>query len=115
MAAPTLQDGIEKAGSPVKLLWKPNAEPFKVPVIKPEYVGWREEQGAWRQGVTLSDLSHHMWDTFIEGPDATRLLAAVSANDFVHFEIGQAKQLVPGTAQGLILTHAIPLRVERAS
>lgn len=113
MAAPTLQDGIDKAGSPVKLLWKPNAEPFKVPVIKPEYVGWREEQGAWRQGVTLSDLSHHMWDTFIEGPDATRLLAAVSSNDFEHFEIGQAKQFVPVTAEGHIVTDGILLREER--
>src|SRR5258708_16785421 len=113
MAAPTLQDGIEKAGSAVKLLWKPNAEPFKVPVINAEYVGWREEQGAWRQGVTLSDLSHHMWDTFIEGPDATRLLAAVSANDFEHFEIGQAKQFVPVTAQGFIVTDGILLREER--
>jgi vanillate/3-O-methylgallate O-demethylase len=112
MAAPTLQDGIDKAGSPVKLLWKPNAEPFKVPVIKPEYVGWREEQGAWRQGVTLSDLSHHMWDTFIEGPDATRLLAAVSANDFERFEIGQAKQFVPVTGEGLIVTDGILLREE---
>ena len=42
MSAPTLQDGINKAGSPVRLLWKPNAAPFKVPVIKPEFVGWRE-------------------------------------------------------------------------
>jgi vanillate/3-O-methylgallate O-demethylase len=113
MAAPTLQDGIDKAGSPVRLLWKPNAEPFKVPVIQPEYIGWREEQGAWRQGVSLSDLSHHMSDTFIEGPDATRLLAAVSANDFERFEIGQAKQFVPVTAEGAIVTDGILLREER--
>jgi vanillate/3-O-methylgallate O-demethylase len=113
VAAPSLQDGIDKAGSPIKLLWKPNAEPFKVPVVKPEYVGWREEQGAWRRGVSISDLSHHMSDTFIEGPDSTRLLTAVSANDFERFEIGQAKQFVPVTAEGFIVTDGILLREER--
>src|SRR5271163_1931407 len=113
MAGPSLQDGIDKAGSPVKLLWKPNSEPFKVPVVKPEFIGWREEQGAWRDGVTISDLSHHMSDTFIAGPDSTRLLAAVSANDFERFEIGQAKQFVPVTAEGFIVTDGILLREEQ--
>lgn len=107
---PSLQDGIDRAGSPARLLWKPNAPPFKVPVIEPEYVGWREEQAAWRQGVTLSDLSHHMSDLFLEGPDATRLLAAVSANDYESFAIGQAKQFVPVTAEGHIVTDGILMR-----
>jgi vanillate/3-O-methylgallate O-demethylase len=107
---PSLQDGIDKAGSPLRLLWRPNAAPFKVPVIEPEYVGWRAEQAAWRQGVTLSDLSHHMSDLFLEGPDATRLLTAVSANDFESFAIGQAKQFVPVTASGWIVTDGILMR-----
>jgi vanillate/3-O-methylgallate O-demethylase len=110
MGAPTLQEGIDKAGSPAKLLWRPNAAPFKVPVLQPEYAGWRQEQAAWRQGVSISDLSHHMSDTFIEGPDATRLLTAVSANDFTNFEIGQAKQFVPVTAEGWIVTDGILMR-----
>lgn len=106
----TLQDAIDKAGSAVKLLWKPNAPPFKVPVVKPEYAGWREEQAAWSQGVALSDLSHHMSDLFIEGADATRLLAAVSANDFQSFAFGQAKQFVPVTVGGYIVTDGILMR-----
>jgi len=110
MSAPSLQVGIDQAGSPVKLLWKPNAAPFKVPVIKPEYAGWREEQGAWRQGVTISDLSHHMSDMFMEGPDTTRVLTAVGANNFENFAVGQAKQFVPVTAQGNIVTDGILLR-----
>jgi vanillate/3-O-methylgallate O-demethylase len=110
MAAPTLQDGIDKAGSPIRLLWKPNAKPWTVPVIQPEYAGWREEQAAWRQGVAISDLSHHMSDLFIEGPDATRLLAAVSANDFESFAIGQAKQFIPVTEQGYLITDGILMR-----
>jgi len=110
MSAPTLQDGINKAGSPVRLLWKPNAAPFKVPVIKPEFVGWREEQTAWSRGVAFSDLSHHMFDTFLEGPDVTRLLTAVSANDYESFAVGQAKQFIPVTSQGYIVTDGILMR-----
>lgn len=110
MAGPSLQDGIDKAGSPVDLLWKPNAEPFKVPVVAPEFVGWREEQGAWRKSVTLSDLCHHMHDLFIEGPDARRLLSDHGANSFESFEIGQAKQLVTATKQGYIVTDGILMR-----
>ena len=110
MAGPSLQDGIDKAGSPVKLLWKPNAAPFKVAVIPPEFVGWREEQGASARTVGFSDLSHHMSDLFLEGPDATRLLKAVSANDYENFVVGQAKQFIPVTAQGKIVTDGILLR-----
>ena len=110
MASPSLQDGIDKAGSPVNLLWKPNAAPFKVPVVPSEFSGWREEQGAWHRFPTLSDLSHHMSDTFIEGADSTRLLKAVSANDYDNFAVGQAKQFVPVTLNGDIVTDGILLR-----
>ena len=110
MTTPSLQDGIDRAGSPVKLLWKPNAQPFKVPVVPPEFAGWREEQGAWHHGPTLSDLSHHMSDMFMEGPDCTRLLQAVSANDYENFAVGQAKQFIPVTANGDIVTDGILMR-----
>jgi glycine cleavage system aminomethyltransferase T len=110
MAAPSLQDGIDKAGSPIKLLWKPGAPAWTVPVIPPEFVGWREEQAAALKSVAFSDLSHHMFDLFIEGPDAARLLAATSANDYESFVVGQAKQFVPVTADGHIVTDGILMR-----
>lgn len=109
-APPNLQEAIEQAGSPIKLVWKPNAAAWTVPVIQPEFVGWREEQAAWRQTAGLSDLSHHMFDLFLEGPDATRLLKHVGANDFESFEIGRAKQFIPVTAQGHIVTDGILMR-----
>ncbi|MFF5075772.1 aminomethyl transferase family protein [Actinoplanes sp. NPDC000266] len=105
-----LQDGIDKAGSPVGLLWRPGAKPWTPEVVEPEYAGWRQEQTAWHEGVALSDLSHHMYDLFIEGPDATRLLAAVSANNYEKFAIGQAKQIVPVNRDGLIVTDGILAR-----
>ncbi|MFD4877091.1 hypothetical protein ACFWOB_27545 [Streptomyces sp. NPDC058420] len=82
MAIPSLQDGIDKAGSPIGLLWQPNAEPWTPEVVDREYVGWRQEQAAWHEGVALLNLSHHMYDMWIEGPDATRVLAEYGANDF---------------------------------
>jgi hypothetical protein len=43
MAVPSLQDGIDQAGSPVRLLWKPGSAPWTPEVIEPEYAGWRQE------------------------------------------------------------------------
>ncbi len=111
MGAPSLQDGIDKAGSPVNLLWKVNPAPWNPENVEPEYAGWRQEQAAWHDGVSLSELSHHMFDTFIEGPDSTRLLAAVSANNYENFAVGQAKQFVPVAGDGNIITDGILHRV----
>jgi hypothetical protein len=46
MAVPSLQDGIDQAGSPVSLLWKPGSAPWVPEVVEPEYAGWRQEQAA---------------------------------------------------------------------
>ena len=107
---PSLQDGIDRAGSPMKLLWQQNPAPWNPENIDPEYAGWRAEQHAWHDGVALSDVSHHMFDTFIEGPDATKLLQAVSANNYENFAVGQAKQFVPVTNDGDIVTDGILAR-----
>jgi len=110
MTIPSLQDGIDKAGSPMNLLWKPNPPLQTVPVVQPEFSGWAKEQVAWQDGVILYDLCHHMNDLFIEGPDAMKLLMSVSANDYEKFAIGQAKQFVPVTRNGDIITDGILMR-----
>ena len=109
-STPSLQDGIDKAGSPVRMLWKPDAEPWTPEVVEREYAGWRQEQRAWHEGVAFLNLSHHMFDLFIEGPDATRVLAEHGANDFTRFAVGQAKQYIPVTANGHIVTDGILAR-----
>ena len=96
----TLQDALDRAGSAVKLLWKPGAPNITVPVVPPEFAGWREEQRAWIESVSLLDLSHHMADLYVEGPDAVRLLSHVSANNYENFVVGQAKQFVAVTPEG---------------
>ncbi|MBR7826703.1 aminomethyltransferase family protein [Actinospica sp. MGRD01-02] len=111
MSMPSLQDGIDKAGSAVNLLWKPGAAPWTPEVVEREYEhGWRAEQNAWHEGVALLNLSHHMYDLFIDGPDALRLLADLGANSFENFAIGQAKQFLPVTARGNIVTDGILAR-----
>lgn len=107
---PSLQSAIDKAGNAVDLLWSPVLTHWEVPVVQPEYIGWAKEQAAWREGVTLKDLSHHMNDLFIDGPDTLRLLKDFSANNFVNFEIGQAKQFVPVTSDGDIIVDGILMR-----
>jgi len=110
MANPSVQDGIDKAGSPINLLWKPGAPPWSVPVVPPQFSGWQVEQAAWRSGVALFDLSYHMFDTRIQGPDATRLLSDVSANNYEKFAVDQAKQFIPVSYDGNIIVDGILLR-----
>lgn len=110
MPGPSLQDGIDQAGSAMKLLWKPGAAPWIGPRVDPEFVGWRAEQQAWHDGVALFDLSFHMNDLFIEGPDATRLLRDVTANNYEKFAVDQAKQIVPVGPNGDIIADGILLR-----
>ena len=107
---PSLQDGIDRAGSPVRLLWQQDPAPWLPENIEPEYAGWRREQAAWHEAVALNDVSHHMFDLYLQGPDATRLLSEVSANNYENFAAGQAKQFVPVTASGDIVTDGILLR-----
>jgi Glycine cleavage system T protein (aminomethyltransferase) len=108
-AAPNLQQSIEQAGSPMKLLWKP-ADPWLPPRVEPEYAGWAAEQTAWHEGVALSDLSYHMWDTFLEGPDVVDFLRSISANNYESFAIDQAKQFMPVTREGYLVGDGILLR-----
>jgi glycine cleavage system aminomethyltransferase T len=107
---PSLQDGIDRAGSPVNLLWAQDPAPWLPENVQPEYAGWKAEQAAWHDSVSLSDVSHHMFDLYIQGPDATKLLTAVSANNYENFAVGQAKQFIPVTGRGNIVTDGILLR-----
>jgi vanillate/3-O-methylgallate O-demethylase len=110
MTGLTLQDALDSAGSPIRLLWRADGDTWMPYRLPREFAGWRAEQTAWHETVALSDLSFHMTDTYLEGPDATRLLSDYGVNDFENFAIGQAKQYVPVDAEGLIITDGILLR-----
>jgi vanillate/3-O-methylgallate O-demethylase len=107
VSEPTLQQAIDQAGSPIKLLWKPGPMEWIPPVVPAEFVGWREEQTASFETASLADLSHHMDDLFIDGPDAKRLLAENSVNNYDRFVVGQAKQFVAVTQRGMLVNDCI--------
>jgi len=110
MTTPSLQDGIEKAGSAVDLRWTAEPRSWIPPVVAPEYSGWRKEQAAWQGAVALMDLSYHMFDLFVSGRDATRMLGELTANNYENFAINQAKQLVVVNENGYLVGDAILLR-----
>jgi vanillate/3-O-methylgallate O-demethylase len=106
----TLQQALDAVGGPLQLLWKPGSPNIEVPVVPQAFTDWQVEQRAATQSVALLDVSHHMNDLFIEGPDATKVLASSSANNYENFAIGQAKQFIAVTNEGWLLQDAILAR-----
>ncbi|MGW6032473.1 hypothetical protein ACWFOS_02365 [Gordonia terrae] len=106
----SVQKALDKVGGPMHLLWKPGVPPPVVPRVPAEFNGWAEEQLASEDSVALLEVSHHMTDLFIEGPDALRLLTDVSANDYTKFAVRQAKQLVTVSDDGWLIQDAILTR-----
>ncbi|WP_433566733.1 hypothetical protein ACQP1O_16955 [Nocardia sp. CA-151230] len=43
MTAPNLQEAIDRAGSAIRLPWQPNASRWQPAVVRPEFVGWRQQ------------------------------------------------------------------------
>lgn len=107
-----LEEAIQAAGGPVKLLRNSKVGPYIFPIPE-EFTNWREEQKAWRDACALMDLSHHMTDLFIEGPDAKRLLSDLAINSFEDFKVDQAKQFVACNHEGYIIGDSILYFLEK--
>jgi hypothetical protein len=75
MSQQTLEQVLQKAGSPVELLRNSQIGPYAFPVVRAKFTNWRDEQRAWRETWALFDQSHHMTDLYIEGPDALKVLS----------------------------------------
>jgi glycine cleavage system aminomethyltransferase T len=110
----SLQEAIERVGSPVSVLRDAQAPPTIFPVT-PEFSNWRSEQRAWRETCALLDQSHHMTDLFLQGPDALRLLSDLGVNSFASFEVDRAKQFVAVNEDGFLIGDAILFRLGRDS
>ncbi|WP_460776585.1 aminomethyl transferase family protein [Microbacterium sp. GXF7504] len=106
MTMTTLEEEITAAGGPLGLLRAGRSGAFPFP-IRPEFTNWRDEQEAWRTSAALMDLSHHMPDLTLRGPDVHRLLSAVGANSFRNFGAMKAKQLVAVGPDGSMIGDAI--------
>lgn len=102
----SLQDAIDRLGSPVELLRNSTARPTVFPVA-PEFSNWRSEQHSWRTSCALLDQSHHMTDLFLRGPGAGNLLSSLAVNSFATFPVDRAKQFIAVNHRGQLIGDAI--------
>jgi len=112
MSGHSLADALSVADSPVDFVRSlgPYADSDHLRIfadLPGEFTNWREEQTAWKESCALSDLSHHMYDLHVEGPEALDLFADLGANNFAGFEPGKAKQFVATNPDGYLIGDGI--------
>ena len=102
----SLEDAIHEAGDPLRLMRSGRSGVFPFP-IRAEFSNWRDEQESWRTAAALMDLSHHMTDLTVDGPDCYRLLSDLGANSFKGFGPMRAKQFVACNYDGYLIGDCI--------
>jgi vanillate/3-O-methylgallate O-demethylase len=107
MTYQNLEQALQTVGNPVELLRNSQIGPYAFPVVRSEFTNWRDEQRAWRETCALLDLSHHMTDLYVQGPDALKLFSDLGVNSFKNFKINQAKQFVACNHDGYVIGDAI--------
>ena len=107
--ARNLEQLIESHPSAVHMLRNARLGPNVYPGVPPEFTNWRDEQSAWQQTCVLFDLSYHMVDLTLRGPDALKLLQHLGSNSFEGFRVDQAKQFAPCSHEGYIIGDVILL------
>jgi vanillate/3-O-methylgallate O-demethylase len=113
VSAKNLQDAIDAAGNPVKMLRNSQIGPYVYPVVPSEFSNWRDEQRAWKETCVLFNQSYHMADMWIEGPDAIKLLSATGINSFENFPVNKAKQFVGCNYDGYVIGDAILFHLDK--
>lgn len=108
-----LEEVLQLAGSPVKLLRNSQTGPYVYPVVPPEFSNWRDEQRAWQESCVLFNQSYHMTDMYVEGPDALKLLSDLGVNSFKNFEIDKAKQFVACNYDGYVIGDVVLFHLDK--
>lgn len=106
-APSNLEEAIARAGSPINLLRTSNMGPHPFPVIPPVFTNWRDEQKAWMESVSLLELSYHMTELHLRGPDIFPFLSELAANRIDNLHPMRAKQLVMVGPDGGFISDAI--------
>ncbi len=107
MKEKSLEDLLQAAGNPVKMLRNSQIGAYVYPVVPYEYSNWRDEQLAWRETAVLFDQSHHMANIYVEGRDALRMLSYLATNSFAKFPVNRAKQFAPCSYDGYVIGDGI--------
>jgi len=102
----SLQDKIDQHGDLWSMLYDAAGKRFTFP-IQAEFSNWVDEQQAWRESAIFQNMSHHMTEGHIEGPDVVRLLSDLGINSFANFGPMQAKQYVACNYDGQFIGDAI--------
>ncbi len=112
MAIKSLEDLLQSAGGPVKLLRNSQSGPYVYPVVPPEFTNWRDEQHAWQHACVLFNQSYHMTDMYVEGPSALKLFSDLGINSFKTFDVGNGKQFVVCNYDGYVIGDVILIRLK---
>ncbi|MGD0196861.1 MAG: aminomethyl transferase family protein [Solirubrobacteraceae bacterium] len=107
MTPRTLQDLLDGSRNTVELLRNSEVGAYVYPVVPYEFTNWRREQIAWRETAVLYDQSHHMFNLFISGPGAIKLISDTGINSVANFPVNMAKQFVPVTPAGHVIGDGI--------
>jgi vanillate/3-O-methylgallate O-demethylase len=103
----SLQELLDRSPNPVELLRNSQLGAYVYPVVPDEFTNWRREQIAWTRSAVLFDQSHHMFNLYIKGPDALKLLSDTGINSLANFPVDMAKQIVPVTPAGNVIGDGI--------
>ena len=105
MSTKSLADVLENEADVVAFLRSNHGRhPYPVPS---EHTNWIDEVRSWRETCSLSDLSHHQKDLYVEGPDALAPFIDLGINNFDGFAPGKAKQFVACNEDGYLIGDAI--------
>ena len=106
MAQESLEQKLQKHKSPFDMLYNSPAEVFQFP-LKPEFSNWRDEQRAWKESAVFMNMSFHMTDVQLQGPEVYKFLSSLGINSFENFGPMQAKQFVACNHDGYVVGDGI--------
>src|SRR5829696_9148160 len=112
MTAKNLQELLDQTGDTVGLLRNSQLGAYIYPVVPSEFTNWRREQKAWQETAVLFDQTHHMFNLFMRGPDAIKLISDTGINSVANFPVNMAKQFVPVTPDGNVIGDGILFRLD---
>ena len=115
MSYRNLEERLRAAGNIVNMLRNAQTPPYIYPVIPPEYSNWRDEQKAWQHTCVFFNQCYHMMESYIEGPDALRLVSELGVNSMKTFTPNKAKQYVACNHDGFVIGDGVLFHLEENS
>jgi glycine cleavage system aminomethyltransferase T len=115
MSFRNLEEKLRAAGNIVEMLRNAQTPPYIYPVVPPEYSNWRDEQRAWQNTCVFFNQSYHMMESYLEGPDALRLVSDLGVNSLKGFTANKAKQYVACNEDGYVIGDGVLFHLEENS